>query len=205
MVVITCAILLGVRIFYQVSKFLLSLQLLLVHSISQVVYNLFFSPLSKIPGPFVAKITTKWLTFIDLTGRRTTVLHQLHQRYGTAIRIAPNEISFSDRGSIKELYGQQTTFLKAPIYDTMSVPPFGIFSMRDRADHSQRRRLLSHAFAQSSLYESEPLIKDNIRALLSRLDSEMQKPVDVMALFRLLAFDIVGKSLHRPSKFPSTF
>jgi cytochrome P450 len=121
-------------------------------------------------------------------------LHELHQRYGTAVRIAPNEISFSDRGSIKEIYGQQTTFMKAPIYHTMSLPPFGIFSMRNRADHSQRRRLLSHAFAQSSLYESEPLIKDNVKALLSRLENGLEMAVDVMSLFRLLAFDIVGKT-----------
>jgi cytochrome P450 len=127
-----------------------------------------------------------------LGGRRTTILHGLHQRYGTAVRIGPNEVSFSDRGSIKDIYGQQTTFMKAPIYDTMSIPPFGIFSMRNRTDHSQRRRLLSHAFAQSSLLESEPLIKNNIKALVSRLGSELNKPVDVMSLFRLLAFDVVG-------------
>ncbi|KAK5047410.1 hypothetical protein LTR84_006506 [Exophiala bonariae] len=159
----------------------------------QVVKNLFLSPLSKIPGPFFAKFTTKWLTFIDLAGNRTTALHELHRVYGTAVRIAPNEISFSDPASIKDIYGQQTTFMKAPIYDTMSVPPFGIFSMRNRADHSHRRRLLSHAFAQSSLFESEPLIKDNVKALIRRLDDQLGMPVDVMSLFRLLAFDVVGE------------
>lgn len=89
--------------------------------------------------------------------------------------------------------------MKAPVYDTMSLPPFGIFSMRNRADHSQRRRLLSHAFAQSSLYESEPLIEGNVKALLLRLENGLEMPVDVMSLFRLLAFDIVGKtSCRRP-------
>ncbi|EXJ67490.1 uncharacterized protein A1O5_09503 [Cladophialophora psammophila CBS 110553] len=159
----------------------------------QITYNLFFSPLRNVPGPLIARVTPRWLMLIDMAGRRTSWIHNLHSRHGPTVRIAPNELSFANMEMVKVIYGQQTTFPKAPIYDTMSLPPFGIFSMRDRQDHSHRRRLLSHAFAQSSLYESEPLIRAHVEELTQRVQSGLCRPMDMMLLFRLVAFDIVGE------------
>lgn len=135
--------------------------------------------------------------FIDLAGDRTSTIHQLHQKYGSVIRIGPQELSFSDPETIKEIYSQQTGFLKAPIYEIMSVRPLGIFSMRDKAEHSQRRRLLSHAFSQANLFDCEPLIQQQINNLLALLDAGSGKAADVLSLFRLTAFDIVGKDLWK--------
>lgn len=129
----------------------------------------------------------------DLAGNRTSTIHRLHQKYGPSVRIGPREISYSNPEMIKELYGQQTTFMKAPIYDSFSIKPLGIFSMRDRAEHSQRRKLLSHAFSQSNLFNAEPLIKEQIGALLTHVANRLDKPLDMLSLFRIIAFDIVGK------------
>lgn len=159
----------------------------------QATYNVFFSPLRNVPGPLLARMTTKWLTLIDLGGYRTLTIHELHKRFGPTVRVAPNELSFSNSECVREIYGQQTNFLKAKIYDTMSVPPLGIFSMRGKEEHSQRRRLLSHAFAQSSLSDSEPLIRFHVEKVLREVRSGVGKPLDVMQLFRKAAFDIVGR------------
>lgn len=129
---------------------------------------------------------------VDLSGYRTLTIHNLHQQYGSAVRVGPTEVSFSDIDSIKEVYGQQTTFMKAPIYETMSQAPLGIFSLRDKSLHSQRRKLLSHAFAQSNLQATEPLILQHVQRLLNRVQDNVSKPLDMLALFRLTAFDIVG-------------
>jgi len=160
--------------------------------IIQIIYNLFLSPLKQIPGPLLARVTGYWLIFVDLAGNRTSTIHRLHQKYGKAVRIGPFEVSFSNRESIKEIYGQQTSFMKAPIYETMSLPPLGIFSMTDRRAHSQRRKYLSHAFSQSNLLDTEPLIAQHILKLQKRVKAGLAKPLDMLALFRLLAFDIVG-------------
>ncbi len=152
-----------------------------------------FSPLRRIPGPLLAKLTSRWLIVVDLSGYRTLTFHKLHQQYGSAVRVGPNEVSFSNIDSVKEVYGQQTNFIKAPIYETMSQPPLGIFSLRDKSLHSRRRRLLSHAFAQSNLFDAEPLILQHVQRLLNRVQDNLSKPsLDMLALFRLTAFDIVG-------------
>jgi cytochrome P450 len=94
---------------------------------------------------------------------------------------------------VKELYGQQTSFLKAPVYETMSVKPLGIFSLRDKSEHSQRRRLLSHAFSQSNLFDCEPLIAQQIQKLMNQVERSLGKPLNMLLMFRLTAFDIVGE------------
>ena len=131
-----------------------------------------------------------WLLIVDLRGDRTSTIHKLHQRYGPAVVISPNEVSFSNVESVKEIYGQQTDFLKAPVYESLTLPPLGVFSLRDKALHSQRRRLLSHAFSQSNLRDSEPLIQEQILQLLQSI--KVDKAVDALSLFRLTAFDVVG-------------
>ena len=82
--------------------------------------------------------------------------------------------------------------MKAASYETFVVPPIGVFSMRDKAAHSQRRRLLSHAFSQSSLFDAEPIIKEIISKLVRRVQGKLGLPVDMLFWFRLTAFDVVG-------------
>lgn len=144
------------------------------------------------PGPFIAKITSSWLAVVDLLGDRTTTIHELHQKYGPSVRIGPREISFSNTEMVKTIYGQRSDFMKAPVYDHFSVHPVGIFSMRDRVEHGQRRRLLSHVFSQSNLLETEALIGQIIEKMTARVRKEQGRPVDALGLFRLTALEIVG-------------
>jgi cytochrome P450 len=127
-----------------------------------VVHALLISPLRKVPGPLLARLSPLWLRSIDMSGTRTKTLHKLHEKYGNTVVIGPNEVTTNDISNVNELYGQQTTFIKAPVYESMTMPPFGIFGLRDRVAHGQRRKLLSHAFSQSNLQECEPLIRMQI-------------------------------------------
>ena len=128
-----------------------------------------------------------------MSGNRTTTIHKLHNQYGSTVRVGPNEVSFADGNVIKELYGQSSDFMKAPVYDQFSQHPVGIFSMRNKADHRQRRKLLSHAFAQSNLLQIEPVIGDRVKQLLKRIDKTLGQPTDALVLLRMFALDIVGK------------
>jgi cytochrome P450 len=158
----------------------------------RLLNNVFLSPLRSIPGPFLAKLTGEWLIFVDFAGSRTSTIHKLHQKYGTAVRVGPTEVSFSNIESVKDIYGQQTAFMKAPIYDKMSLPPLGIFSLRDRVEHTQRRKLLSHAFSQSALNDTEPTIHTLIEKLVGRVKRNLGKPLNMLLWFRCLSLDIVG-------------
>ena len=131
--------------------------------------------------------------FIDLAGIRTTTIHQLHQKYGPTVRIGPNEVSFADVSIVREIYSQKTVFMKAPVYETMSVKPLGIFSLRNKADHSRRRSLLSHAFSQANLDATRPLIQGRVDRLVGIVEENRGRSLDVLKTFRLFALDVVGE------------
>ncbi|KAK0299334.1 hypothetical protein LTR82_018350, partial [Friedmanniomyces endolithicus] len=73
----------------------------------------------------------------------------------------------------------------------MSLPPLGVFSLRSKAAHSQRRSLLSHAFSQQNINDSMPIIEQKLDSLLRAFDCDTNQTVDVFLRFRLFAFDVV--------------
>ncbi len=58
---------------------------LLFYALVRVIYNLYFHPLSRFPGPRGAACTRWWLAYMEL-GRGvslSTLRAELHQKYGT--------------------------------------------------------------------------------------------------------------------------
>lgn len=108
------------------------------------------------------------------------------------MRIGPNEVSYADVETVKEIYSQQTEFMKAPIYEDFTPEVITMFSMRNKAVHSHRRRLLSHAFSSANLSNTEPLIKQHIQKVMNRIDNCVGKEINMLLLFRKLSFDIIG-------------
>jgi hypothetical protein len=69
------------------------------------IRRLYFHPLSKVPGPKLAAVTSLYYTFHEFRGDRHFFVDRLHRRYGPIVRIGPNYISASDPAAVKEIYG----------------------------------------------------------------------------------------------------
>lgn len=78
--------------------------LIFLRVIYVVIYRLFRSPLSAIPGPRYTAVSGLWLMYNEFSGNRRQWLHGLHIRHGPVVRIAPNEVSFANRDAVKEIY-----------------------------------------------------------------------------------------------------
>ncbi|KAA6415195.1 MAG: pisatin demethylase [Lasallia pustulata] len=109
---------------------------------------------------------------------------------GLSFARPPDELSFADPLAIKEIYGQGTPYMKSPFYDGMHVGTPNLFDGRDRAAHKERRKLLSHAFARSSINDAEPLIADQISKCLAWVEKKDGSAMNVYAWFRMLTLDI---------------
>lgn len=73
---------------------------------AHAVYNLYFSPLSSIPGPKIAAFSDLWLIFHGaLQFRQCKVIHELFETYGPVVRIGPGKVAFKDLGAGKVVYG----------------------------------------------------------------------------------------------------
>jgi hypothetical protein len=95
------------------------------------------SPLRHVPGPFLAK-TSKWLSYHDLAGSRAATLHGVHNKFGTIIHIAPDELSFSDSAIIKETYSQRRKLLGNAFTKSSILPSEPLVAEQIREVHGLR-------------------------------------------------------------------
>lgn len=130
----------------------------------------------------------------DLTQRTK----QLHDQYGPAVRLAPNELSFIDGQAWHDIYGHhqgRPNFPKNPLW--MAPGKNGVHSIlsANDADHARYRRLLSHAFSERALRQQEYLVLQYIDLLIDRLAEKATSPdaiVDIVQWLNFTTFDIVG-------------
>lgn len=156
------------------------------------MYNLFFSPLSRIPGPILAKLTSKWLTIHEVLGNRSSIVEKAHERYGPVVRLAPKELSFSNHSCIKELYWNVNRFPKSGRYLGFAGSTPSSFDMIDTAQHRERKRLVRHVLAISQIDDSEPLIANHVRKSLAWVQRSQGEPLEIMLWLRRLLLDIAG-------------
>lgn len=167
---------------------------LLTRVVWKVISNLLFSPIpSSVPGPFIARLTKKWILFVDLSGSRARTVHELHKKYGPVVRLAPNELSFASLQAVKPIYGPGTTCIKSSAYDNFGR--LGMFQMQDPAQHRERQKRVAHVFAPSSLQQMEPLIQGVVDRVIGVIGQSLGKPVDALHWCRMTALDISGEVL----------
>ena len=152
-------------------------------------------PLNDVPGPMLAKVSSIWIALNSLRMRRAQSLSTAHRKYGSMIRVAPNELSFSDPAVYREIYGKSKSIVKsADFYEPTALSSHSnIFSMSNVAQHASRRRMESRAFAQSSMMN----IVDGIVSKASQLTTALQKigengkHADLFAWFHMFAFEVI--------------
>lgn len=79
--------------------------LLLIVLILFFIRRVYFSPLTKIPGPKLAALTSLYYTYHEFKGDRHLFIDSLHHKYGPIVRIGPNYVAISDTAAVKEIYG----------------------------------------------------------------------------------------------------
>ena len=68
------------------------------------MYQLCFSPLCDIPGPWYAAISDFWLTAHVLRLQQCRTIHALFEVYGPVVRVGPNKVVFNDLSTTKNVY-----------------------------------------------------------------------------------------------------
>jgi hypothetical protein len=61
----------------------------------KVIYNVYFHPLARYPGPRLAAISNIYYARHWPGGRWPFILEELHEKYGEVVRYAPNDLSVS--------------------------------------------------------------------------------------------------------------
>ncbi|KAK4643845.1 hypothetical protein QC761_404580 [Podospora bellae-mahoneyi] len=166
--------------------------------LSTVLYNLLLHPLRSLPGPKLWAATPIPYTRAWLSGRMSSNIHRLHERYGDVIRVAPNRVSFAHPDAYNAIRGHrkagQPEHGKDPVFYKMSM--HNILGA-NREDHSRFRKILSHGFSAKAMQDQQPLITQYIDLLMDRLHEltkggREEAVTDMGAWFNFTTFDIIG-------------
>ncbi|KAJ6002943.1 hypothetical protein N7451_005490 [Penicillium sp. IBT 35674x] len=175
------------------------LSMISIYSIGLVVYNVYFHPLAKYPGPKSMAATRIPNMYMVASGQAHQEITRLHERYGPVVRVAPNELSFVTNGEAwKPIYGSRPGHGQKPkdaLFYQETIDNFPSIISSNDADHTRFRRSLSHAFSDSSLRGQEPIIKGYVDLLIQRLHETINRgriSVDVVSWYNFTTFDIIG-------------
>lgn len=77
----------------------------IVCAVGVTAYRLFLHPLANIPGPRAAAVSNTWHALRVRDGRARLLATTLHQKYGAAVRVGPDEVWFSTTEAFDKIYG----------------------------------------------------------------------------------------------------
>ncbi|KAK0718474.1 putative benzoate 4-monooxygenase cytochrome P450 [Lasiosphaeria miniovina] len=159
-----------------------------------LVRNIYFHALSNHPGPKLWAATRLPWCWNQYRGNLSRRLKELHDQYGPAVRVAPDEISYISASAWKTIYGQRPVEMpKDPNFSLLT--PSGVQNIltADRETHTRQRRLLSHAFSEKALREQESILQTYCTKLCSQLEDRCRSgPVDLFDWFTFSTFDLIG-------------
>ncbi|KAI1204124.1 cytochrome P450 [Annulohypoxylon truncatum] len=165
-----------------------------------VFYECFFSPIARVPGPFIAKVTSLYYPYLSRRGHVHRDLVELHKKYGNVVRIGPNTISVGEPMAFREIYKAGNKFYKSQSYSVLQgTRPFDLAGQRNEKIHSEQRKLVARSYSMDSVVYLEPHVDTVINALVTRLKGFYGEPIDLGYWMQLFAFDVIGAiSFSRP-------
>lgn len=177
------------------SLFLVGLAFAAFWGFFQVLYNVFFHPLRKFPGPWLAGATSGWKAYKEVIKGETLAqeLFDLHRRYGEIVRISPNELHFGNPNAFHDIYHSSRRWDKDPgLYRTPGVKSGSfVFLKYDQA--KERREVLLPIFSKKAIQNLEHLVWRNATRLASSITKAnvTQSSIDLLFAFRSYTLDTI--------------
>ncbi|KAL8992647.1 MAG: hypothetical protein Q9169_006936 [Polycauliona sp. 2 TL-2023] len=164
-------------------------------SIWSAIYNLCFSPMAKFPGPRLRAGFHFPEAFSVLSGKSYRDMRQLHERYGSVVRVAPNALSFTTAQAWQDIYGfkkDKTELAKDPsIYG-----PDPNIAAANQQDHTRLRKIYGHAFTDKALLEQSPLLTRYADLLISSLKQRIDGPnggrLNLVDYYSSTTYDVIA-------------
>ncbi|KAI0006422.1 benzoate 4-monooxygenase cytochrome P450 [Xylariaceae sp. FL0662B] len=162
------------------------------------IYNLFFHPLAKVPGPFLARASGLPSWYHAYLGDRHIWLWQQFQIYGSKIRPEPNTVLFCDPEAYADIYGMKSNVRRSKFYAAWKRNDRGQNTLNtvDVAEHARKRKLLNLCFTDKSVRAASNFIIKHVdrwnHLLVEKNGVDWSDPVDFSAEVDALVFDIMG-------------
>lgn len=175
--------------------------------VARGIYLVYFHPLRSIPGPKLWAVSRLPYIMSMFKGTYVHDLRKLHEKYGEAVRTAPDEVSFASPQAWHDIFdprSDQENLPKNPFPKNVhwyrspnGQPDPGMGTTLIFADHYRMRKLMELGFTQKALKAQESIIQSYVTLLMARLREKATKGphggvVNVVDWFNFVAFDIIG-------------
>ncbi|KAH7065753.1 benzoate 4-monooxygenase cytochrome-like protein P450 [Paraphoma chrysanthemicola] len=165
---------------------------------ARVVYNLYAHPLSRFPGPKTWAATRMRWAHAMQSGNYHQKLHDLHEKFGPVVRIAPDELSYVAADAWKDIYSNPK-IPKNRVWAGQEEEhhPISIVSI-DEATHLRNRRALAGAFTEHAITEHSFILENLVATMIERFKDAATADqgsvvVDLGDWMNFLTFDISGE------------
>ncbi|VUC32379.1 unnamed protein product [Clonostachys rosea] len=158
-----------------------------------------YKALKHYPGPIICKFSNIWLALGARNGKKFEWVDWAHRKYGKVVRVGYNHVSIATPEGLHTVYAHGNGFLKDYFYEAFVSGVPGVFNVRDRREHTRKRKIISHAFSPASVHAFEPHMTANLLRWVGQLDkiaaqagSDGFARMNMMPWCTFLAFDIIG-------------
>ncbi|EPE34250.1 Cytochrome P450 [Glarea lozoyensis ATCC 20868] len=166
-------------------------------AITIIIYRLYFHPLASYPGPPLWVTSQLPSIYTRLMERQPYHIVELHQKYGSVVRIAPNELAFTTEKAWYDIYGKPDRKLPELRKDPSMflAPPNGVYGMifePSEKGHARMRGVLSNGFSRKAVADQEPCIARTVNRFINKLGESCGKQIDMVPLYHFVFLDIIG-------------
>ena len=122
----------------------------------------------------------------------------IHEEYGQVVRVAPDELSFTDPRAWRDIHGKN---LERPPKYKGKPPGKNAENLitANESDHTRFRKVLAPAFSQRAMHDQEDAIQGHINLMIEKLHQTIKDDVPESAVvvnmlkwFNYTTFDIIG-------------
>ncbi|KAK5174601.1 uncharacterized protein LTR77_001682 [Saxophila tyrrhenica] len=166
-------------------------------------------PLRKFNGPPLAALVPWLFTYPAMKAEWHTTNLKWHRRYGSAVRIAPNFLSFDTYEAFCDIYSAKANFRKAPEYMVLSPSRRGnAVSTQDKKVSQFKRKSEGPFFGDKSIRDLEDRYVDKVASFTTLLcplegpdgqKSAWTEPRDISKFTSWLTLDVITDLLYGES------
>ncbi|KAI9673958.1 MAG: hypothetical protein M1817_002164 [Caeruleum heppii] len=178
----------------------------------EIIYNVYFHPLARFPGPRLAAATGWWKAYVECSNGHGIAdrIELLHARYGDIVRLTPNEVSTLDLLNRSQPWAdlnRQLSFSRPTAYNEVYKPRWAkektfyhafnaeesSFGILDPAASKARRDVVNPFFSRRAIIELQDVVQAKIDEFCSAVNSRYNRGLssDLFYGMRCVATDVI--------------
>ncbi|OAR05796.1 hypothetical protein LLEC1_04638 [Akanthomyces lecanii] len=159
-----------------------------------------WSRLSHVPGPFWAALSKYWMVSQSLKGQQPYAIQQANERYGSLVRIGPNELATDDPEMLRRMMAANSRYSRGPWYNALRFEPGkdNLFSMRDDDEHMKLRNKMAPGYSGKENESMERTIDEHIKRFIGLIEDKylsthgQYRPVDIARKVQYFTLDVIS-------------